>query len=107
MPALNIQKGEEIPNVPQCLFRKDLLAGKSDWNLETGDAPLIDGKKALSFMDLNCPYISQDKTVISRLGLGKVILKTEATTLSITGEDAEESEEEPKQDHRYSGLPRD
>ena len=107
VPALNIRKGEEIPNVPQCLFRKDLLAGKSDWNLETGDAPSIDGKKALSYMDLNCPYISQDKTVISRLGLGKVILKTEATTLSITGEDAEESEEEPKQDHRYSGLPRD
>ena len=40
--------------------------------------------------------------------MGKVILKSEFNTLSINGdEDAEESDEEPKQDHRYKGLPRD
>lgn len=61
VPSLNIVIGEQVPNVPQILFRKDLETegeNKSDWNLDTGNAPSIDGKKALSFMDLNCPYIS-------------------------------------------------
>jgi hypothetical protein len=70
-------------------------------------------------MDRHCPYINQNKTIVSKYGPGKVILKSESETLSISGDDVniqqnrekviykDINQQSPIQDMRYEGKPRD
>ena len=61
---------------------------------ETGPMTGYDGK-AISFMDRYAPYITKDKTVISRFGVGKVMIKQEPITLSIDGSELDTGSQIP------------
>ena len=64
IPEYGIKKGEQIPNVPQLMFRKDLEINKNI-DLEPASA----GK---NFMTKYAPYIDQEKCAAARLGMGKI-----------------------------------
>ena len=71
------------------MFRKDL---------DIKQAPVAPSDNPQSFMDKNCPYINQSKTVIGRFSLGKFQVKDEPITLSVDGE---EQKEEQKPSEAY------
>ena len=51
---LNIKRGEQVPNVPMCLFRKDFDTKINGMGGEIGQTD----DKAQSFLTRNAPYIT-------------------------------------------------
>ena len=83
--------GEQVPNVPMPLFRKDF----NQKSLGMGGVPEAPGESKeneVSYLTRNAPYINQSKCVISRTGVGKVYIKDEipkertSRTMSINGD---------------------
>lgn len=79
--SLEIKKGEQIPNVPSYLFRKDLdCRPKYGVSLEWGAAATYGSNGTMSYLEKFAPYIDPEKCAIARVGQGKLLaIKQEPT----------------------------